>query len=111
MKDGLKAFGSIILVLVFILGIAWIAQGNDFFLMKLFAPKYEQVRRETFEQSKAYNDGMCQELRNMQFEFAKATPTQKVALKNIILHRVSGFPEKNLPSDLQLFLNDLRKEY
>jgi hypothetical protein len=46
-----------------ILGLTWVFQGNDFFLTRFFAPKYEQVRRETFENSKAYRDGMVQELR------------------------------------------------
>ena len=58
--------GLIIAFFVLMFGLTWAVQGNDFFMYKVFAPKYEQVRRTTFEQSKAYNQGMVQELQNMQ---------------------------------------------
>ena len=50
-----KVVGSVLGIVVVCLGFGWIATGNDFFLYKVFAPKYEQVRRETFEQTKSYN--------------------------------------------------------
>ena len=51
-----------VLLVGVVCGVGWLAQGNDFLLFQFFAPKYEAVRRETFEQSKAYNQGMIQEL-------------------------------------------------
>lgn len=106
----MKTVLLVIVVLVLMLGLAWLIQGNDFFLYKVFAPKYEQVRRETFEQSKAYNQGMIQELQNMQFEYAKATPEQKDALASIILHRAADYPEDKMPSDLREFVQKLKRE-
>jgi len=95
--------------LLIIMGfIGFVAQGYDFFMFKIFAPKYEQARRETFEQSKAYNDGMAQELRAMQMDYIKADEPHKKALKSVILHRISGYPEDHLPSDLQAFVNELK---
>ena len=97
----------------FILSLAllpWFFLGNDFFMYKLFAPKYEQVRRETFEQTKSYNQGMIQELQNMQFEYVKADPQHKPALSAIILHRSADFPIESLPFELRNFINDLRQE-
>ena len=48
----MKLFGTIlagvlafILFIVLMLGLGWIATGNDFFLYKYFAPKQEAVRR------------------------------------------------------------------
>jgi hypothetical protein len=102
----LGVLGGIVLAL----GIVWVAQGSDFFLFKVFAPKEEQVRREVFEQSKAYNEGMVQELQSMMFEYAKATPEQKDALASIILHRVAGYDVDKLPSDLREFVLQLRRE-
>ena len=64
----MKIVGICVLAIILLLGLGWLVTGNDFFLFKVFAPKYEQVRRETFEQSKAYNQGMIQELQNMQFD-------------------------------------------
>ena len=49
-----------LLIIAVVLGafaLGWIATGNEFFLTKTFAPKFEAVRRTTFEQSKAYNEG------------------------------------------------------
>lgn len=105
-----RAFWIGIAALAGILGLTWIVQGNDFFLYKTFAPKMEQVRRETFEQSKAYTQGQIQELQNMWFEYVKANPEQKAALASIILHRAADFDENRLPSDLKSFITTLRTQ-
>ncbi len=104
--------GLVVLALIVVLGLTWIGQGNDFFLYKVFAPKYEQVRRETFEQSRAFNQGMVQELQNMQFDYVKATPEQKDALASIILHRASGYnlDDPIVPNDLRAFIAQLKRE-
>lgn len=102
---------TVLAVIVLGLGITWLAQGTDFFLYKAFAPKYEQVRRETFEQSKAYNQGMVQELQNMQFEYEKTTdPKAKMALRPIILHRAADYDIDKLPADLRSFIQKLKTE-
>lgn len=97
-------------IIVLALGLGWVAQGNDFFLYKVFAPKYEQVRRETFEQSKAYKTGMIQELQNLQIEYLKADESHKQALATIIIHRVAEFDETQLPADLHDFIEGLKRE-
>lgn len=106
----MKTLFAVLAGLVAVLGLTWIAQGNDFFLTKVFAPKYEQVRRETFEQSKSYNDGMAQELQNMQFEYIKADKQAKAALKPIILHRSAGYDLSKLPADTRQFIENLRTD-
>jgi hypothetical protein len=106
MKTILAGIGIIIAILVF----TWVVQGNDFFLMKVFAPKYEQVRRETFEQSKAYNQGMLQELQNMQFQYEQADPAHKAALASIILHRAADYPDDKLPTDLRAFIHSIKTQ-
>ena|SRR3990167_5257410 len=108
--EKLKIAGIGIGGLVLILGIIWVAQGNNFFLYKVFAPAYEQVRRETFEQSKAYNQGMIQEIQNMQFEYIKASPEHKEALASLILHRAADYDESKLPSDLRAFIGELKNK-
>ena len=91
-----------------ILGLTWVFQGNDFFLYRAFAPKYEAVRRQTFEQSKAYNQGVQQELQNMEFEYVQADPAHKAALASIILHRAADYDESKLSPDLATFIDGLR---
>jgi hypothetical protein len=113
MKEALKVIGIGILVLVAIVGLAWIIQGNDWFMYKVFAPKYEQTRRETFEQSRAFNQGMVQELENMRFEYTREKdPNAKKALADIILHRVAGYnlDDPAVSYDLRSFINDLKRQ-
>lgn len=105
----MKAVGATLAGVVGLLALVWVFQGNDFFLYKTFAPKYEQVRRETFEQSKAYRQGMVQELRNMQFEYLQADAEHQKALASVILHRAADVDMDMLPTDLQAFINSLRK--
>lgn len=97
-------------IIVMALGFGWAVQGNDFFLHKVFAPKYEQVRRETFEQSKSYKTGMIHELQNMQIEYLKADDSHKQALATIIIHRAAEFDETQLPADLHNFIEGLKRE-
>ena len=96
--------------LVFVLALGWLFQGNDFFMYQMFAPKYEGVRRQVFEQSKAYNQGMIQELQNMQFEYVQADQGHKDALASIILHRAADYDVNRLPADLREFIEKLKGE-
>ncbi len=73
----------------------------------VFAPQYENVRRKTFEQSKSFRTGSIQELRNMQFEYIKASPEHKVALASIIRHRAAEVPADAMPIELQSFISNL----
>ena len=96
--------GSTIIILICI----WIGQGSSFFLYRYFAPKEEAVRRQTFEQSKAYNQGMIQELQNMEFEYEQADDAHKDVLGAIILHRAADYDVDKLPPDLGAFISQLR---
>ncbi len=105
----LGVLGFIVLIVV----CTWIFQGNEFFLYKVFAPQQEQVRRETFEESRAFNQGMVQELQNMQFEYVKTKDqNQKDALASIILHRAAGYNlnDPAVSPDLRSFIQQLRRE-
>jgi len=104
----MRELGLGIAAVIALLALTWVLQGNHFFLYKYFASKQEQVRREVFEQSKAYNQGVIQELQNMQFEYEKAAPEHKAALASIILHRAADYDENKLPSDLRVFISNLR---
>ena len=108
MKDTLKMVAAGVAFLVVLMAVGWLATGNNFFLYKYFAPKQEQVRREVFEQSKAYRQGMLQELQNMQFEYIKADQEGKASMKSIILHRSADVPAETMPQDLVLFISQLK---
>lgn len=89
------------------IGLIWLAAYHDLVFTAFFAPKYENVRRNTFEQSKSFRDGAIQELQNMQFEYIKADPKHKKALADVIRHRATEVPADAMPSDLQSFISNL----
>ena len=107
MKNTLKYVGGAILLG----GLGFVAVGYVLSVSSVMSPRFEQVRRETFEQSKSYRQGMIQELQSMQFQYETASPEHKIALASIILRRAADF--QDLPPDLQLFINQLKsnKQY
>ena len=90
--------------------LALAVQGEDFFLYQVFAPRREAVRRQTFEQSRAYREGMQQELQSMAFQYAQAAPEHRAALASVILHRVADYDVSLLDPQLQRFVSDLRSD-
>ena len=113
----MNLFGKIILgIFAFILfisivcGLGWLATGNDFLLYKYFAPKQEAVRRQVFENTPSYTQGMIQELRNYQIEYISASTNHQAALASVILHQYAPFPDDKLPLDLQSFMQTIRQK-
>ena len=104
----IKIVGYVVLGFIILFSLGFIIRGNEFIMYRFWAPKYEGVRRQVFEQTKSYNQGMIQELQNMQFEYLKATPSQQDALASIILHRAADYDESKLPSDLRVFISELK---
>ena len=104
----MKVTLSIIGFFLALIALGWALMANNLAMTSVFAPMQEQVRRNTFEQSKAYNDGMIKELEAMQFEYIQAEPEHQAALRSLILNRAVGFPNDNLPPDLKNFLNELK---
>ena len=108
-NHALRAALFALLGIVAMFGLVWFAQGNQFFLMKVFAPAEEQVRRETFEESKAYRQGMVQELQSMRFQYEQASPEHRDALPSVILHRAADVDRSTLPPDLAAFIRGLEQ--
>ncbi|MFA4826590.1 MAG: hypothetical protein WC593_15685 [Methanoregula sp.] len=106
----MKTFSAIIGSLIAVIALVWLFQGNDFFMYKFWAPKYEEARREVFENTPSYKWGMIQELQNMQFKYEQATPDQKDALAAIILRRANQYGEDRLPVDLRAFVTQLKSQ-
>lgn len=104
-------WGFMIFVLVVIV-VTWFAQGSNFFLYKVFAPRQAAVERQVFEQTPSYVKGMVQDLDKMHLDYIKADSTQKQAIASIILHRADGFNLDNpdVPQDLRGFIMELRRQ-
>jgi hypothetical protein len=94
---GVVGFGALV----------WGVAYHELIFTSFFAPKFENVRRSTFEQSKSFRTGAVQELQNMQFEYIKAAPEHKVVLADVIRHRAAEVPADAMPADLQSFISNL----
>lgn len=105
MKTFLQVTGGclgVIVALACIVALGWFAAGNDLVMKQFFAPKYEEVKRETFEQSKQYQHGTIQELYKIQTEYLKSTDADfKKAMVKRALFMSAEFDRDNLPDDLR----------
>lgn len=100
--------GYTLLLIALILGLSWVFTGNDFFLYKFFAPKEEQVRHDVFKNSQAYNDGMANELQDLQIQYSKGTPEVKQIIASDVVHRAASYDTNRLPFNLQQFIETCR---
>jgi hypothetical protein len=87
--------------------LGWGVTYHELIFQSFFNPKFEDVRRNTFERSKSFRTGAVQELENMRFEYIKAAPEHKKALADIIRHRAIEIPIDAMPADLSAFVNTL----
>lgn len=112
--SGMRVFGGVLLALLAVTalaaGVGFATEGTDFWLYKTFAPRREAVRREVFEQTRSFNEGMAQELWDMQVQYGRADAAGKAGLRSIILHRVAGYDIERLDPGLRGFILGLRAE-
>ena len=85
-----------------------LAMFGSFFAYQYFAPKYRAVDNAVFKQSEQYNDGMIRDLENLQMDYINADKDHKDAVRAIVLHRFSVYPEDKMPPNLRNFYNDLK---
>lgn len=98
-------------VLGFILFIA-LTFGLDYSGMlwnSFIGPKKEQVRREIFEQTKSYSQGMIMQLIDYrkQYKLAK-DPGDKAIIAETVSHMFSDFNSSNLDTELKTFVNECK---
>lgn len=99
---------ALLMILVAVIGlgaIGWLAQGNQFFLYKIFAPQYEAVRRDVQIESRAYTEATIRNLYAYRRQYLAAkTDDERAALKNAALHEFGIFPQERLPADLRAWM-------
>jgi hypothetical protein len=103
-KDAMAFTMAIAIGIAAIFGLSYLGYES----YKFFAPKYRQVDNQVFKESEQYNDGMIRDLENLQLEYINADKDHKDALRAIVLHRFSVYPEDRLPPNLRNFYNSLK---
>lgn len=107
MKDIIKLAGGTVLGLAVLLGIVWAGQGSDFFMYKVFAPRFEEVRREVFENTPSYVQGKNTYLARLRAEYEVADGIQKEALRRLILSEAETIELENLTPGNRSFIHNL----
>jgi hypothetical protein len=110
MKDFFKLAGMAAGILMAIFIVAFLATGMDFAIFKFWAPKMENVKREVFEGTKSYQEGMAQELVGYYTAYAQADSATKNAIKGVVLHKLANYPPEaydRLPDYLKLWVSQL----
>lgn len=94
-------------VLVLVFGLSYFGYA----LYSYFAPRYEQTRNNVFHHSQMYNDGMANDLRDLQRQWLQAKAENNTAVMNSIQAQVrsefGSYNTSNLSPDMQEFLNEM----
>ncbi len=104
----MKIFFSVIGSILAIIALSWALAAGDFAFQSFWKPKYRQLDNQVFKQSEQYNDGMVRDLEGLQLEYINADADHKQAIRAIVLHRFSVYPDEKMPANLQNFYNQLR---
>ncbi len=103
----MKPFLAVIGGVLGIGALTWGITYHELIFTSFFNPKFEDVRRNTFERSKSFRTGTVTELQNMQFEYIRSDAAHKKSLADIIRHRAAEVPADAMPNDLQSFISNL----
>lgn len=100
---------AIIALVVVSTGLGWFSSANNLAKEKVFAPAHEKVRRDTYEQSRSYNAGTIQNIRDAQSNYITAPPDRRAGLGSVIIQQYADYPDESLPRDLRVFMVCLRE--
>ena len=107
-RKNMKAIGlwiiGIILTILLLIGITYFS----LYYTGYFAPKFENVRRNVFEQTRSYNEGKVQDLAKYRDEYMQAKDEgSKAAIQSTIKVMFANYNGK-LPFELEQFLHQMR---
>lgn len=102
----MKELGIGISVLAGLLVLGFVLNAVGLVNYQFFAPKYENARREVFENTKSYRDGSRRDFDNLYLAYKTAkSDDEKAAVLSIIRERASTAPEDVVPAEIKQLLN------
>ena len=102
-KDTFSFFAMIVLYCAIIFGVAY----GGYAMYSFFAPRYEQVRYNTFKESQSYNEGMTRHLYEIKRQYDAGAQEDKASLRLMAIHEFEVYDISRLPPDLQAFYNSI----
>ena len=107
--NSLKVTISVVGVIIILLAIGILSTECNLAFYKRYAPKFQNVEREVFEQTKSYNEAKVQDLAKYKLEYEMNNdPNAKQALKMVIIQRFADYQSERLPGELGSFLTRMR---
>lgn len=105
MTDKIKVTLAVIAILLLPIGLTFYELGYK----KFFKPKFQNVEREVFKQTRSYNEGKIQDLAKLKHEYELASNEDKQTIKNTIIHMFADYQApKEAPYGLKQFLTEMR---
>ena len=96
----------IILILFGIAILGFVATAYIYGSFLFWEPKFEDARRQVFENTKSFRDGSSRDLDNLRVAYMQAkTPEEKAVIKDTIRHRVFGIPPEQVSPSIQQIIN------
>lgn len=74
---------------------------------RFFAPKYENARREVFENTQSYVEAKRQSITKHFDEFRKASADDKVAIRAMVLQEFANFDTELLTTQQQVWYKEI----
>ncbi len=95
------------MILLGTMALGFILNGYGLISYQFFGPKFENVRRQVFEQTRSYNEAKVQDLAKYRLEYLRADSEDRGALKSTIIMMFANYPKEDLPTELQEFMREL----
>lgn len=108
-KDTLAfIFGTIIAIAV-VIGIGFGINYLNLLSYSFFAPKYEDARRNVFENTQSFVDWKNQEIDKYYMEFSRSdSDKEKKAISSVLIHSLAWVDEEKLGYTEKLYLNEMK---
>lgn len=105
----MRIFGIVILVIIGLLALSFAGHAVGLFNLKFWGPKFEEAKREVFEETQSFVHGKISHINRLRLEYESTTSdTRKAALRTMILNEAAVLELDELPPDLQVFIRQLK---
>jgi hypothetical protein len=84
--------------------------GGGLYLYRWAAPRYEEVQRQTYEESRQHVEGTIEDLLRYRVKYQSAGSDHKKAIRQLVLRRARDLDRKEMPSQLRQWVDSLRTQ-
>lgn len=105
MKAALYSLLGIIAMVALVFGSNYFGLVN----YRFFAPKYENARREVYENTQSYVEAKRQSITKYYDEYRKATPTDRLAIRQVVLQEFANFDTERFTPKQREWYNEITR--